>query len=186
MLLQCKKIQSLINKNFRTVVLESLLLSHPLPWCDAHPSCVPLGWENDSFSPFKRKWGGLQIVHIPSQFCVYLELFLCCFVAFFFLHFFLFLPRDSTFFFWGSQLKPESGRVAWPSPSCPQGLLFVTCWVPAGHSAVLGVTGWGYNWRGHRHCSSWQLAKQAEATVSQHELCCQGGTRSAKSCTGIY
>lgn len=63
MLLQYEEMQkSLINNNLRIVMQESLLLSPPFPWCDAHPSCVPLGWENDSFRPFKRKWGGLQQV----------------------------------------------------------------------------------------------------------------------------
>lgn len=52
-------------------------------------------------------------------------------VALLFSSFTFFFPPHSLFLpLRGSQLKPESGRFAWPSPS-PQGLLFVTCWVPS-------------------------------------------------------
>lgn len=64
MLLQCEEMKkSLTNNNLSTAVQESLLLSSPpFPWHVAYPSCVPLGWESDSISPFKRKRGGLQRV----------------------------------------------------------------------------------------------------------------------------
>lgn len=114
MVLQCKKIQSLINKNFRTGVLESLLLSHPLPWCDAYPSCGPLGWENWQFESLQEEMGRITSCWYS---CVYLELFLCCFVVFFF---YLFFPPSQPLF--ASQGLPAETRewqicLAQPQPS---------------------------------------------------------------------
>lgn len=43
----------------------------------------------------------------------------------------MFFARSPCFPLRGSQLKPESGTVASPSPSSPRGLPFVTCWAPA-------------------------------------------------------
>lgn len=82
---------------------ESLLLSPSFRWCDAHPSCVPLGWENDSFSPFKRKGGRLR--HVDGVFGV----------------FGVFAVRGMMFKLRGSQIKPESVAVTFPSPKSPKG-----------------------------------------------------------------